>query len=130
MDMKKFLIGGVILVVAIGVYLSVSGLSSNTGKLTDYSQAYTDLPAADSSRVAFYSLEEVAKHVDASSCWTVVKDGIYDLTSFIDEHPGGADKILAICGKDGTEAFTEQHGGSLKQENKLAGLQIGKLVTE
>ncbi len=124
--------GGVVLILAVGIYLGVSGLSSNTGKLTDYSSATADLPAEaqDSGRYAFYSLTEVEKHKDATSCWTVVKDGVYDLTPFIEQHPGGVDKIMRICGKDGTEAFSDKHGGEMRPENELAGLQIGKLATE
>lgn len=130
--MNKLLIGGVVLILAIGVYLAISGLSSNTGKLTDYSGAYADLPAdaQESGRYAFYSLTEVEKHKDATSCWAVVRDGVYDLTAWIDQHPGGADKILALCGKDGTEAFSNKHDGDLRPENELAGLMIGKLATE
>jgi cytochrome b involved in lipid metabolism len=130
MEMNRLFIGGGVLVVAVGVYLAVSGLSSNTGKLTDYSGAYADLPATDSSRIAFHSMEEVLKHDNADSCWTVVRDSVYDLTDWIDQHPGGADKILALCGKDGTEAFTNKHGGETRPEDKLAGFMIGKLVTE
>lgn len=130
--MNKLFIGGVVLVIVVGIYLGISGLSSNTGKLTDYSSATADLPAEaqDSGRYAFYSLTEVEKHKDATSCWAVVRDGVYDLTAWIDQHPGGADKILALCGKDGTEAFTNKHGGDLRPENELAGFQIGKLATE
>jgi cytochrome b involved in lipid metabolism len=130
--MNKFLIGGVVLVIAVGVYLGISGFSSNTSKLTDYSSATADLPAdvQDSGRVALYSLTEVEKHKDATSCWTVVRDGVYNLTVWIDQHPGGADKILSICGKDGTEAFTNKHEGQVRPENELAGFQIGRLATQ
>jgi hypothetical protein len=128
--MNRLLIGGIILVVAVVVYFGVSGFSSNTGKLTDYSAATTDLPVStqDSGRVAMYSLIEVEKHKDASSCWTAVRGGVYDLTAFIDQHPGGADKILQICGKDGTSAFTNQHDGQMRPENELASLKIGELA--
>lgn len=73
-----------------------------------------------------YSLTDIAKHKDATSCWTAVRGGVYDLTTFIPNHPGGK-KILAVCGIDGTSAFTNRHGGQMKPEQELVGLQIGIL---
>jgi uncharacterized membrane protein len=56
------------------------------------------------------TLAEVAKHADSSSCWSVVNGNVYDLTKWIDRHPGGPQRILGMCGQDGTAAFTGQHG--------------------
>ncbi|KAH8594950.1 FMN-dependent dehydrogenase-domain-containing protein [Bisporella sp. PMI_857] len=53
--------------------------------------------------------EEVAKHQTRQSCWVVIQGKIYDLTSFIDEHPGGAQSILRFAGKDGTEEYEGFH---------------------
>lgn len=75
-----------------------------------------------------YTLKEVAKHNSSASCYTVVNNNVYDVTSFITKHPGGSSKILRICGKDGTASFTDQHGGQRKPEQELAGLQIGVLI--
>jgi cytochrome b involved in lipid metabolism len=63
-----------------------------------------------------YTMEEISKHNSKESCWTVIRGEVYDLTNWIDKHPGGADKILKICGKDGTDLFVKQHGGKEKQE--------------
>jgi len=75
----------------------------------------------------FYTMEEVAKHNSRESCWTVIRGEVYDLTQWIDKHPGGADKILALCGKDGTQAFEKKHGGQEKPEKALEQFEIGKL---
>jgi len=42
----------------------------------------------------------------------VVKDKVYDVTSFIDEHPGGAKLIASRAGKDVTEEFEMSHPDS------------------
>lgn len=52
-----------------------------------------------------YSMTEVAKHTGADSCWTVISGNVYDLTKYIDIHPGGSRAILGICGADGTGSF-------------------------
>jgi cytochrome b involved in lipid metabolism len=77
-----------------------------------------------------YTMEEVAKHNSKESCWTVIRGEVYDLTNWIDKHPGGADKILKICGKDGTDLFVRQHGGKEKPEKILEGFEIGVLKKE
>lgn len=74
-----------------------------------------------------YTLADVAKHADASSCWAAINGNVYDLTAWIDQHPGGPDRILAICGTDATAAFQQQHGGERRPASELAGFQIGKL---
>ena len=77
-----------------------------------------------------YTMEEVAKHNSKESCWTVIKGEVYDLTNWIDKHPGGPDKILKICGKDGTDLFVRQHGGKEKPEKILESFEIGTLKKE
>jgi len=75
-----------------------------------------------------YTLADVAKHSDRSSCWTVIRGDVYDVTKAIDTHPGGPDKILSLCGKDGTSGFVAQHGGKQKPEAGLERAKIGSLA--
>jgi cytochrome b involved in lipid metabolism len=72
-----------------------------------------------------YTLAEVATHADASSCFTIVRTNVYNLTSWINKHPGGSKAILALCGKDGTSLFENKHGGQERPENELQGFEIG-----
>jgi cytochrome b involved in lipid metabolism len=74
-----------------------------------------------------YTMADVAKHSNSSSCWTAVDGGVYDVTSFINQHPGGSGAILSLCGRDGSSAFNDQHGGQRRPENELASLKIGNL---
>jgi len=37
-----------------------------------------------------YSMEEVAEHCDEDSMWYTFRGGVYDLTFFLNGHPGGA----------------------------------------
>ena len=60
-------------------------------------------------------------------CWAVIRDGVYDLTSYINRHPGGPQAILSLCGKDGTTAFEGQHGADAGPERELQKLKIGTL---
>jgi cytochrome b involved in lipid metabolism len=74
-----------------------------------------------------YTMEEISKHNSRESCWSVIRGKVYDLTNFIYKHPGGADKILKICGKDGTDLFVKMHGGRKNPEEILKSFEIGVL---
>ncbi|KAH9944576.1 glyoxylate dehydrogenase [Amylocystis lapponica] len=52
---------------------------------------------------------EVAKHASRESCWIIVHGKVYDVTEFLDEHPGGSRIILKYAGKDATEAYEPIH---------------------
>ena len=32
---------------------------------------------------------EVARHASSDDCWVIVADHVYDVTAFLDDHPGG-----------------------------------------
>lgn len=77
--------------------------------------------------VGTYTMAQVAAHNNTASCYTAIGGSVYDLTGFINQHPGGAGAILSLCGKDGTAAFSAQHGGNPRPANELASLKIGTL---
>lgn len=74
-----------------------------------------------------YTSAQVAQHSTRTSCWGVVNKNVYDLTSYVGSHPGGASAITALCGKDATAAFTGQHGGESSPTNVLASFKLGTL---
>ena len=71
---------------------------------------------------------EVLKHSTGTDCWSVIKGEVYDLTAYVKDHPGGANLIKAICGKDGSAAFAGEHAGAAKPKNILAAFALGPLV--
>ena len=83
-------------------------------------------PAAPSPTES-YTMEQVAQHGNADSCWTVIDGGVYDVTRWIGQHPGGEDRIKNLCGKDGTQDFTGQHDGDVAPTERLSSFRIGTL---
>ncbi|KAG9206865.1 hypothetical protein B5807_00434 [Epicoccum nigrum] len=53
--------------------------------------------------------EEVSKNNSRESCWVIVHGRAFDVTAFLDEHPGGSKIILKYAGKDATEAYEPIH---------------------
>jgi len=74
------------------------------------------------------TIEQVRAAAAAGSCWVVIDGAVYDLTAWVADHPGGPLSIEALCGTDGTDAFTTQHGGQDAPTQVLTGYRIGDLV--
>ncbi|KAK2588288.1 hypothetical protein KPH14_004309 [Odynerus spinipes] len=46
-----------------------------------------------------YTLEEVGKHYTKENrIWVTYKEGVYDITDFVEQHPGGPSKIMMAAG--------------------------------
>ncbi len=70
-----------------------------------------------------FSINDVAKHNDQISCWTVVGGNVYDITNFILSHPAGVDKIMRGCGVDATNMFNRVGAHSISIiSNSIIGL--------
>ncbi|XP_041008809.1 cytochrome b5 [Juglans microcarpa x Juglans regia] len=54
-----------------------------------------------------YTLVEVSEHNDPKDCWLVIEGKVYDVTKFLDDHPGGEDVLLSATGKDATDDFED-----------------------
>ncbi|TVY52471.1 Cytochrome b2, mitochondrial [Lachnellula cervina] len=52
---------------------------------------------------------DVAIHNNRGSCWIIIEGHVYDVTDFLEEHPGGPDIILRYAGKDATEEYLPVH---------------------
>ncbi|KAL1970731.1 hypothetical protein VTN77DRAFT_2565 [Rasamsonia byssochlamydoides] len=59
---------------------------------------------------------EVAKHASRASCWVILYGRVYDITEFLDSHPGGADVILRLAGQDATEEYDLVHSPALLEQ--------------
>ncbi|RDW92782.1 FMN-dependent alpha-hydroxy acid dehydrogenase [Aspergillus mulundensis] len=76
-----------------------------------------------------YTLKEVAQHNSRQSCWVIINSQVYDVTSFIDEHPGGPAAILQYAGKNATAVFNATHPeGTLEELPKKSNLGPVKFV--
>jgi cytochrome b involved in lipid metabolism len=55
------------------------------------------------------TIEEVEAANTAHRPWVAISDKVYDLTAFLDKHPGGRDFLLAAVGRDATAVFKSLH---------------------
>lgn len=73
------------------------------------------------------SMADVATHNTKASCFTVISEKVYDVTLWVNLHPGGKGAILSMCGADGTDKFMKRHKGGKKFMDILTRFQIGVL---
>ena len=108
---------------------SDSGVSGETRLADDVQEGeeWTDTPMTDEGAAEglILTAEQVAMNDSEESCWTIVNGSVYDLTDWVSKHPGGASRILQLCGTDGTSLFEGQHGGSSGPESTLEGYLLG-----
>lgn len=111
------------------VALVLTGLVGHSGATAVWGariNAPMPTPAATATKTTI-SKSTLAKHAAASDCWSAVDGKVYDLTDWINKHPGGASFIKDMCGRDASAAFNGQHSGQQRPAQFLAGYQVGVL---
>jgi 4-hydroxysphinganine ceramide fatty acyl 2-hydroxylase len=75
-----------------------------------------------------FSKEEIQKHHSVKSLWVSQNDSVYDITHFMDDHPGGAELLLHHGGKDITDVLKNgDHSHSEAAYEMLQTFLIGKM---
>lgn len=77
-----------------------SATPTSTTTTTSASTTTTSLTAA-----------AVASHNSTSDCYLIINNKVYDVTSYLSQHPGGARTITPYCGKEATNAFDTKDQG-------------------
>jgi 4-hydroxysphinganine ceramide fatty acyl 2-hydroxylase len=82
-----------------------------------------------SKRIRVFAASDVAEHNSASSCWVARQGKVYDVTSFLVDHPGGDDLILKYAGKDVEDIMKDgdEHEHSESAYDMLSEFLIGRV---
>ncbi len=68
--------------------------------------------ASGLTRVREFSAEEVARHRSPSDCWMIINNRVWDVTSFLRDHPAGPLIMQLHGGRDASTAFLDVHSES------------------
>ncbi|XDG03658.1 hypothetical protein ABKA04_003273 [Annulohypoxylon sp. FPYF3050] len=63
-----------------------------------------------------WKLAEVSEHNTEDSCWMVLHEKVYDITSFVPKHPGGRSILLKNAGHDASKSFDSVHPVEILEE--------------
>ncbi|KAF7633712.1 Cytochrome b5 heme-binding domain-containing protein [Meloidogyne graminicola] len=85
---------------------------SNAGRMTPY-------PPARS-----VDHNELSRHDSEHDCWILLFDTVYDVTRYMEFHPGGIPQLMRAAGTDATEIFNEIHRW-VNYKNMLKNCVIG-----
>ena len=85
-------------------------------------------PKAETTAQSGYTMGNVRANNSETSCWSVIGGNVYNLTQWINSHPGGPARIRALCGTDGTSSFSAQHGSRGSPTSTLANYLLGPLI--
>jgi hypothetical protein len=85
-------------------------------------------PTAEVTTQAGYTMAKVKENNSAASCWSVINGNVYNLTQWINSHPGGQSVIRGLCGVDGTSSFNGKHRGDGGPASILTGYLLGPLA--
>eukprot|EP01135_Chromosphaera_perkinsii_P003379 Nk52_evm3s242 gene=Nk52_evmTU3s242 len=77
-----------------------------------------------------YTVEEVAKHDQPEDAWMIVDGCVYNVTQFLELHPGGADIMHSSLGKDCSELLRDpsEHAHSAMAFGMLDSYRIGTVA--
>ena len=81
-------------------------LREDEGVTMEVDQTYTTKKKKASRDV---TMAELANHNTVDDCWICVEGKAYDITKYVDKHPGGVLPIQTLAGKDVTDAFANYH---------------------
>ncbi|CAJ0944515.1 unnamed protein product, partial [Mesorhabditis belari] len=68
--------------------------------------------------------EELSKHNTQDDCWIHIFGQVYDVTSYLEFHPGGIPELMRASGRDGTALFNQYHAW-VNYENMLKSCFVG-----
>ncbi|XP_056307042.1 cytochrome b5 [Danio aesculapii] len=80
----------------------------------------------DGKGVKYYRLSEVEERNSFKSTWIIIHNKVYDVTKFLEEHPGGEEVLREQAGGDATESF-EDVGHSTDAREMASSMLIGEL---
>ena len=83
-------------------------------------------PTKDDKGRPFITRATLAQHGTREDCWMSISGKVYDVTKYLEDHPGGEEVLIDRAGKDATEDF-EDVGHSNEARKQLKAFEKGEL---
>ena len=116
------------IIIGVLIFQYVSNGKSSTQSLQTVSQTVgSAYPSSTPVPSGTYTLIDIAKHNNENDCWMVIEGKVYDVTTYINQHPDGR-SILKGCGIDATQMFNEVRKHDPRGVVLLPEYLIGKIM--
>jgi cytochrome b involved in lipid metabolism len=118
----------VVNLVGLTVFMTETRAPSNSNNSSNTTNTANNTVNANSAEKI--SAAQLAEHNSRTNCWIAYGGKVYDITSWLPEHPGSADAIAPFCGTSSEfeSAFQGQHGQSQVQRLLQEGTYKGDLA--
>uniref|UniRef100_A0A8C9V1S5 Cytochrome b5 reductase 4 n=1 Tax=Scleropages formosus TaxID=113540 RepID=A0A8C9V1S5_SCLFO len=73
--------------------------------------------------------EELRKHNTRDDCWTCIRGMVYNVSPYMEFHPGGEDELMKAAGVDGTDLFDQVHRW-VNYESILKECLVGRMAVK
>ncbi|GAB1294503.1 Cytochrome b5 reductase 4 [Apodemus speciosus] len=73
--------------------------------------------------------EELKKHNKKDDCWICIRGFVYNVSPYMEYHPGGEDELMRAAGADGTDLFNEVHRW-VNYESMLKECLVGRMAVK
>eukprot|EP01065_Artemidia_motanka_P035560 TRINITY_DN43470_c0_g1_i1.p1 TRINITY_DN43470_c0_g1~~TRINITY_DN43470_c0_g1_i1.p1 ORF type:complete len:615 (+),score=121.78 TRINITY_DN43470_c0_g1_i1:83-1846(+) len=106
---------------AVGVSAPAVGVSPSASPKKGFKKSGKPGPAKPTSPLPWSPGQPITPAIVASSVtlerlWVVIYGKIYDVSKFMDEHPGGGEILMRYAGEDASSEFDKYHSQSAKQQ--------------
>lgn len=96
----RYAVAALVLLATLAILLKKSS-SSRSSSSSDSDSIVASVPKP----LETFTLAHVAAHNSKEDAWIVIDSGVYDITPYVTEHPGGVEAILRNAGGDATKGF-------------------------
>ncbi|XP_053520826.1 cytochrome b5 reductase 4 isoform X1 [Artibeus jamaicensis] len=73
--------------------------------------------------------EELKKHNTKNDCWICIRGLVYNVSPYMEYHPGGEDELMRAAGSDGTDLFDQVHRW-VNYESMLRECLVGRMAVK
>jgi cytochrome-b5 reductase len=77
--------------------------------LYDWLKRANAMPPVNPATMPSFTRDEVLRHNTPGDVWTIFQGHVFDLTEYMEYHPGGAEQLMRAAGRDMTALFVEVH---------------------
>jgi L-lactate dehydrogenase (cytochrome) len=124
------LLAGASFLGALGVYLTTFDYwSAHADSGIDTAKSNSEqVRASSASPSRLISMNEINAHDSIKTgIWVAIQGEVYDVTDFVDAHPGGKNVIIKNAGKDVTDVYTPVHPANAIAENLDPSQHLGQV---